>query len=49
MDQNGCCFYPLKCEKYKAKCEKAKKNISSEVRESVHTCGSIPLSEHKDR
>ena len=36
-------------ETYKAKCEKAKKNRSSEVGGNVHTCGSIPLSEHKDR
>ena len=39
----------LSIETYKAKCEKAKKNRSSKVRGNVHTYGSIPLSEHKDR
>jgi len=34
---------------FKNKSEKAKKNRSSDVGGSKHTCGSIPMSEHKKR
>ncbi|XP_052177589.1 uncharacterized protein LOC127791652 [Diospyros lotus] len=34
---------------FKSKSEKAKKNRSSDIGGSKHTCGSIPMSEHKKR